>query len=58
MSYHYTLCYLAAGDTRQRMFRTYATTDGQAVQALFDNIPDVLSGEILFRLNAPAGARN
>lgn len=54
---HVTIAYRVAGDPRQRVFHTYAKTDEQAVQDLFNNIPDVDSGEILFRLNAPAGAR-
>lgn len=40
-----------------RKFSTYAYTDEQAVQDLFDTIPEVDSGEIYQRLNAPTGAR-
>ena len=55
--YHYTLGYKVEGDTRIRLFYTYAEDETQAVQDLFDNVADVSHGNILTKLNVPTGTR-
>ena len=48
--HHYTIEYQKAGDGRIATFHTHASNDGQAIQDLFDNVPDVESGSITFKL--------
>ena len=54
---HYTIDYRLAGSERLCVFHTYAIDSEQAVQDLYDNVPDVESGNIAYHLPAPHGAR-
>jgi hypothetical protein len=54
---HFTIDYRIVGSERVCVFHTYAANPEQAVQDLFDNVPDVLHGDIIHQLNAPAGVR-
>ena len=60
--WHYTLDYKLPIEgepwhDKTCTFHTYAADHEQAVKDLFDSVPDVLFGSILFRLKAPTGAR-
>ena len=59
--WHYTLDYKLPTEnmweTKTCTFHTYAVDHDQAIQDLFDSVPDVLFGSILFRLKVPSGAR-
>jgi hypothetical protein len=55
--HHFTLGYKLKGNDRACRFHTYALDNEQAIQDLFNFVPDVLSGSVLFKLKAPAGAR-
>ena len=54
---HFTIDYRKVGSEGVCIFHTYAIDREQAVQDLFDNVPDVLHGDVIFTLDAPAGAR-
>ena len=54
---HYTIDYRKVGSEAVCIFHTYAIDREQAVEDLFNNVPDVLHGDVVLQLNAPAGAR-
>ena len=60
--WHYTLDYKLPIEgepwhDKDCKFHTYAADHEQAVQDLYDQVPDVLYGSVTFRLKAPSGAR-
>lgn len=59
--FHYTLGYSVPtaepSVDKECTFYTYAEDHVQAIEDLFDNVPNVLHGSVLFRLKAPTGAR-
>ena len=59
MEYHYTIDYIKVVGMMEvsATFHTYALTDEQAINDLYNCIPDVLSGSVTMKLRAPVGAR-
>ena len=57
MIHHYTIGYKVEGNDIDHRFHTYAEDFHQAVQDLYDHVPDVLFGTVIARLKAPSGAR-